>query len=242
MNRRDTIIIATLVNAVLVLVLFTTAKHADKKNADVLCPPLPAKLVEFVPPPAEKVQEKVEKIEKPVVEAVPQRVSKEELAVQFAENKSVVVKVHPTPNVPQTTSPVPVASPTPLEPNMQVAKETPKKEVYATVVVKKGDFLERIAKANHTTVAVLMQINDLSSTQLKIGQVLKVPIYDKQETTKNPQVKVASAEDFYTVQEGDSPWTIALRNRIRLEDLLKMNDLDEQKARKLRPGDQLRIR
>lgn len=87
-----------------------------------------------------------------------------------------------------------------------------------------------------------MQINDLSSTQLKIGQVLKVPVYDKQETTKNPQVKVASAEDFYTVQEGDSPWTIALRNRIRLEDLLKMNDLDEQKARKLRPGDQLRIR
>ncbi|AUS60313.1 LysM domain-containing protein [Chlamydia abortus] len=242
MNRRDTIIIATLVNAVLVLVLFTTAKHADKKNADVLCPPLPTKLVEFVPPPVEKVQEKVEKIEKPVVETVPQRVSKEELAVQFAETKSVVVKAPPTPHVPQTTSPAPVAPPTPPEPNTQVTKETPKKEAYATVVVKKGDFLERIAKANHTTVAVLMQINDLSSTQLKIGQVLKVPVYDKQETTKNPQVKVASAEDFYTVQEGDSPWTIALRNRIRLEDLLKMNDLDEQKARKLRPGDQLRIR
>ncbi|AFS23545.1 lytic transglycosylase [Chlamydia psittaci] len=242
MNRRDTIIIATLVNAVLVLVLFTTAKHADKKNADVLCPPLPAKLVEFAPPPVEKVQEKVEKIEKPVVETVPQRVSKEEFAVQFAENKPVVVKAPPTPSVPQTTSPVPVASPTPIEPSTQVAKETPKKEAYATVVVKKGDFLERIAKANHTTVAVLMQINDLSSTQLKIGQVLKVPVYDKQETTKNPQVKVASAEDFYTVQEGDSPWTIALRNQIRLEDLLKMNDLDEQKARKLRPGDQLRIR
>ncbi|BAE80922.1 cell wall binding muramidase [Chlamydia felis Fe/C-56] len=242
MNRRDTIIIATLVNVVLVLVLFTTAKQADKKNADVLLPPLPTKLVEVVPPSVEKVQEKVEKVEKPVIESVPQRVSKEEMAAQFSENKPVVVKASPAPTIPQITAPVPVANPAPAEPKVQVAKETPKKEGYATVIVKKGDFLERIAKANHTTVAVLMQINDLSSTQLKIGQILRVPVSDKQEETKNPQVKVAKPEDFYTVQEGDSPWTIALRNHIRLEDLLKMNDLDEQKARKLRPGDQLRIR
>ncbi|MEF9496955.1 LysM peptidoglycan-binding domain-containing protein [Chlamydia sp. 04-14] len=242
MNRRDTIIIATLVNAVLVLVLFTTAKHADKKNTDVLLPPLPAKLVEVVPASMEKVQEKVEKVEKPTVETVPQRVSKEELAVQFAENKPVVVKASPTPSVPQTTPSVAIPNPIAPEPKAQIVKEAPKKEAYATVIVKKGDFLERIAKANHTTVAVLMQINDLSSTQLKIGQVLKVPVSDKQEETKKPQVKVSSAEDFYTVQEGDSPWTIALRNHIRLEDLLRMNDLDEHKARKLRPGDQLRIR
>ncbi|SYX09324.1 D-gamma-glutamyl-meso-diaminopimelic acid endopeptidase CwlS precursor,membrane-bound lytic murein transglycosylase D,stage VI sporulation protein D,LysM domain [Chlamydia poikilotherma] len=238
MNRRDTIIIATLVNAVLVLVLFTTAKYADKKNTDVLLPPLPAKLVEVVPS-MEKAQEKVEK---PIVETVPQRVSKEELAAQFAENKPVVVKAPPANNVPQTPPSVPITNPISHEPKVQVVKEAPKKEAYATVIVKKGDFLERIAKANHTTVAVLMQINDLSSTQLKIGQVLKVPISDKQEETKKSQVKISTAEDFYTVQEGDSPWTIALRNHIRLEDLLRMNDLDEHKARRLRPGDQLRIR
>ncbi|AAP05607.1 lytic transglycosylase [Chlamydia caviae] len=242
MNRRDTIIIATLVNAVLVLVLFTTAKHVDKKNTDVFLPPLPAKLVEVAPTSVEKVQEKVEKVEKPIVETPAQRVSKEELAAQFAENKPVVVKPSPAPSVPQTTPSVPVAQPISPEPKTQVTKEAAKKEAYATVIVKKGDFLERIAKANHTTVAVLMQINDLSSTQLKIGQVLKVPVSNKQEEIKNPQVKVSNAEDFYTVQEGDSPWTIALRNHIRLEDLLKMNDLDENKARKLRPGDQLRIR
>ncbi|WP_375793903.1 LysM peptidoglycan-binding domain-containing protein [Chlamydia sp. 12-01] len=242
MNRRDTIIIATLVNAVLVLVLFTTAKHADKKNMDALLPPLPAKLVEVVPAPIEKVQEKVEKVEKPIVETIPQRVSKEELAVQFAENKPVVVKTPPASSVPQTTPSTPIVNPISSESKNQIAKETSKKEAYATVIVKKGDFLERIAKANHTTVAVLMQTNDLSSTQLKIGQVLKVPVSDKQEEAKKPQVKVSSTEDFYTVQEGDSPWTIALRNHIRLEDLLRMNDLDENKARKLRPGDQLRIR
>ncbi|WP_348663206.1 lytic transglycosylase [Chlamydia vaughanii] len=237
MNRRDTIIIATLVNAVLVLVLFTTAKHADKKNADVILPVLPTKLVEVVPTPIETSS--LEKVEKPVVEIVPQKVSKEELASQFTEEKPVIVKTPQTPSVPQKTAQPSQITPTPPEP--QVVKEA-QKEAYATVIVKKGDFLERIAKANHTTVSALMQINDLSSTQLKIGQVIKVPICDSQEETKNPKVKVSSADDFYTVQEGDSPWAIALRNGIRLDDLLKMNDLDEQKARRLRPGDQLRIR
>ncbi|ETR79672.1 Membrane-bound lytic murein transglycosylase D precursor [Chlamydia pneumoniae B21] len=61
-------------------------------------------------------------------------------------------------------------------------------------------------------------------------------------TKKLHQTQTANSENYYIVQEGDSPWTIALRNHIRLDDLLKMNDLDEYKARRLKPGDQLRIR
>ena len=55
-------------------------------------------------------------------------------------------------------------------------------------------------------------------------------------------MKTPNPEDFYVVKEGDSPWAIALSNGIRLDELLKLNGLDEQKARKLRPGDRLRIR
>lgn len=43
MNRRDTIIIATLVNAALVVVLFVTAKQTDKKHTDSLLLNLPLK-------------------------------------------------------------------------------------------------------------------------------------------------------------------------------------------------------
>ena len=85
-----------------------------------------------------------------------------------------------------------------------------------------------------------MQLNDLSSTQLQIGQVLRVPKTQKPE--KDLQVKTPNPEDFYIVKEGDSPWAIALSNGIRLDELLKLNGLDEQKARKIRPGDRLRIR
>ncbi len=236
MNRRDTIIIATLVNAALVVVLFVTAKQTDKKHADSLLLNLPPKIIEAVPATTivNKKQEKVENIEKSIV--VPQKISKEELASDFAE-KELIVKTTPQPvtTLKSPSQPSATEVSTPTEPKTQ-----PNKEAYTTVIVKKGDFLERIAKANHTTVSVLMQLNDLSSTQLKIGQVIKVPVSDKQEEAK--KARIALADDFYTVQEGDSPWTIALRNGIRLEDLLRMNDLDEQKARRLRPGDQLRIR
>lgn len=235
MNRRDTIIIATLVNAALVVVLFVTARQTDKKHTDSLLPNVSPKIIESVPTTTivDKKQEKIENVEKPVV--VPQKISKEELASDFVE-KELAVKTTPQP-VATLKSP---SQPAATEVSTPEPKTQPNKEAYTTVIVKKGDFLERIAKANHTTVSVLMQLNDLSSTQLKIGQVIKVPVSDKQEETK--KAKIALADDFYTVQEGDSPWTIALRHGIRLEDLLRMNDLDEQKARRLRPGDQLRIR
>lgn len=234
MNRRDTIIVATLVNVVLVVVLFATAKQTDKKHMDSVLPMMPAKLVESVPiTVSEKKQEKMEKNESPVVVS-PKKISKEELASSFVEEELKVKSSPPSPSK-QAPQPISVETTTSTEPKPQSDKEA-----YTTVIVKKGDFLERIARANHTTVSALMQLNDLSSTQLKIGQVIKVPVSDKQDDTK--KAKIASADDYYTVQEGDSPWTIALRNGIRLEDLLKMNDLDEQKARRLRPGDQLRIK
>lgn len=46
---------------------------------------------------------------------------------------------------------------------------------------------------------------------------------------------------YYTVKSGDNPWSIAVKNKIKLDQLLKLNDLNEEKARRLKPGDKLRI-
>lgn len=114
------------------------------------------------------------------------------------------------------------------------------------ITVKKGDFLEKIAKANNTTIASIMQANHMSSTQLKIGQVLKVPLLDGNKGDKRASLTelTASQEEgvYYIVKEGDNPWMIASRNKINLEELLRLNGLDEQKAKRLRPGDKLKIR
>lgn len=249
MNRRNTMIIAAAVNAVLLAVLFITARHSEPEIE--YSPKIaPIKILEPVPI-VEKASEKLEK--KPEVIAKPAQiirnpvvskpvVSKAELAAQFAD-KNITSGKEPTassqepslaPEVVEASAPE-----IPVVPAQSVDKVA-EKETFSTVIVKKGDFLERIARANHTTVSALMQLNDLSSTQLQIGQVLRVPKTQKPE--KDLQVKTPNPDDFYVVKEGDSPWAIALSNGIRLDELLKLNGLDEQKARKLRPGDRLRIR
>ena len=249
MNRRNTMIIAAAVNAVLLAVLFITARHSEPEIE--YSPKIaPIKILEPVPI-VEKASEKPEK--KPEVIAKPAQiirnpvvskpvVSKAELAAQFADKNITSGKESPASSQEPSLAPEVVEASAPEIPVVpaQSVDKVAEKETFSTVVVKKGDFLERIARANHTTVSALMQLNDLSSTQLQIGQVLRVPKTQKPE--KDLQVKTPNPEDFYVVKEGDSPWAIALSNGIRLDELLKLNGLDEQKARKLRPGDRLRIR
>ncbi|WP_080121710.1 LysM peptidoglycan-binding domain-containing protein [Chlamydia suis] len=249
MNRRNTMIIAAAVNAVLLAVLFITARHSEPEIE--YSPKIaPIKILEPVPI-VEKASEKPEK--KPEVIAKPAQiirnpvvskpvVSKAELAAQFADKNITPGKEPPASSQEPSLAPEVVEASAPEIPVVpaQGVDKVAEKETFSTVVVKKGDFLERIARANHTTVSALMQLNDLSSTQLQIGQVLRVPKTQKPE--KDLQVKTPNPEDFYVVKEGDSPWAIALSNGIRLDELLKLNGLDEQKARKLRPGDRLRIR
>ncbi len=55
-----------------------------------------------------------------------------------------------------------------------------------------------------------------------------------------PNVK-QKEESYYIVKKGDSPWSIAMKNNLKLDDLIKLNNLDNEKAKKLRPGDKLRI-
>ena len=249
MNRRNTMIIAAAVNAVLLAVLFITARHSEPEIE--YSPKIaPIKILEPVPI-VEKASEKPEK--KPEVIAKPAQiirnpvvskpvVSKAELAAQFADKNITSGKEPPASSQEPSLAPEVVEASAPEIPVVpaQSVDKVAEKETFSTVVVKKGDFLERIARANHTTVSALMQLNDLSSTQLQIGQVLRAPQTQKPE--KDLQVKTPNPEDFYVVKEGDSPWAIALSNGIRLDELLKLNGLDEQKARKLRPGDRLRIR
>ena len=105
------------------------------------------------------------------------------------------------------------------------------------IAVESGDMLEKIARRYHISVDELMKLNQLTSTRLKVGQVLFVP--------KNAPKKVVPTQQegkFYTVKNGDSPWTIAVKNHMRVEELLELNHLNEKSAKKLKPGDRLRIR
>ena len=109
------------------------------------------------------------------------------------------------------------------------------------VVVKKGDTLEKIAKAHHTTVDEIIKTNHLPSSFLKVGQVLQLPT--EKPIAKGIEKPISRTEpEYYIMKVGENPWAIAMKHRMKVEELLKLNGLNEEKARRLKPGDRLRIR
>ncbi len=121
----------------------------------------------------------------------------------------------------------------------RVADTAPPKLVEVTV--KKGDSLDRIARGNGTSIDALMKANALTTTRLQIGQVLKVPVAEEKSVASVRAAAQIDSDSYYVIRSGDNPWLIATRHRIPLEELLKLNGLNEESARRLKPGDKIRI-
>lgn len=209
MSRRDTIIVAVLINTGLLLILFVTAINTKEDSLGIFQDPI-------------AMEEKVQNLD---------------ITPQESESKSTAALAFEKPNDDSQA--------------LALKKETLEEENdaplaqaagdFVEVSVKRGDVLEKIARSNGVTVSEIMKANSLVDSRLDIGQVLKIPL--KKEAPQTAlQEENKDDELYYTVRSGDNPWLIAMRNRIDLEELLKINNLDEKKARFLKPGDKLRIR
>jgi LysM repeat protein len=114
------------------------------------------------------------------------------------------------------------------------------------IEVQKGDTLEKLAKLHHTSVDEIIQLNHLPSSFLRVGQRLKIPAVKPRETPKQktaaPLPLATEQAEYYTMKVGDNPWSIAMKHHIKVDELLKLNGLNEKTARKLKPGDRLRIK
>jgi LysM repeat protein len=224
-HRKNTILLAVLINAGLLLVLFITALTSKDEVAPVATnnmveasPPLPL-FGEELATQSNGLAEPVAIASSPVVHSLPPLEQPAPQAIQVA------------PQVPAIAA-VPISAP---------VQSTPS---FREVVVKKGESLEKIAKHHRTTVDEIIKLNQLSSSFLRLGQVIKVPT---EKTVSSSTAMVATTPvdkgaDYYIVKVGDSPWTIAMKHHLKVEELLKLNGLNEQKARKLKPGDRLRIK
>ena len=99
---------------------------------------------------------------------------------------------------------------------------------YKNYVVQKGDSLYSIATKNNTTVDEIKKINNLTSNMLSIGQILKLPSEVKQEEIT-----------MYTVQKGDSLYSIAKKFGMSVDELKSLNNLT---SNNLAIGQQLMIK
>jgi LysM repeat protein len=109
------------------------------------------------------------------------------------------------------------------------------------VIVKKGDVLEKIAKNYGTSVEALMQVNELVDAKLQVGQALYLP-KEKIAVANTIKVLPQVEENLYTIKPGDNLWKIAIEYHVKVEDLIKLNQLTEKQAKALRPGDRIKIK
>ena len=100
--------------------------------------------------------------------------------------------------------------------------------------VKKGDSLWIIARKYGTTTKKIMTHNRLKSTNLHIGQVLRIPGHSK--SKKNNTKK---SLETYEVKSGDSPFTIAKSFKVPLERFLRLNRLTPRST--IYPGQKLYV-
>ena len=84
-------------------------------------------------------------------------------------------------------------------------------------VVKKGDSLWSIARANGLTVDELKSLNNLSSNVLHVGDTLLISSADSTGDNGN--------DNYYVVKSGDTLWSIARKYNLSVKELKALNNL-----------------
>lgn len=250
MTRKDIIIIAALVNAGLLAIIFMMAINTDDDKASDVA-------LEIVQPVAENKPAEIT-LENSVVSIAPTpsnpSVDEVDNALQgFAAETQLNPSISTAEEIivdQDEDLPVQVPESKPVE---EAPPETPSNIKYIEVTVKKGDSLDKIARSNGTTVPAIKEANKLKNDRLDIGQVLRIPVSTapkkKSTPTAKPSAKADSTKNvaqnevqYYTVKSGDNPWKIAKQFHLKVDELLQLNNLNEEKARNLKIGDKLRVK
>lgn len=234
MNRRDTIIIAVLLNAGVLAILFMLAVNEKEEDRNFGHPPSAVVRSDSV-----KVESKVIAAVKPASEDFMDFNMDEPLTAIDEPGLPMEQYTFINDDSPRTEPSKPSQSP--------ISTTQPKsQEPHVEITVKRGDSLDKLARNNGTTIDALKKANNLKSDMLSIGQILRVPTGKKAPANQNLSDQKQLANDssgivYYTMKTGDSPWKIAKQNNMNLDDLLRLNNLNEEKARTLKIGDKIRI-
>jgi len=255
MNKRDTIIIAALLNAATLAVLFMMA--VNKEDEAIIDPSqIHAQVIAKTSLPqqeetswavedskmysTDEVDDLLREFDALAAETVAQE-------AQASVKEQTVSEEQKVKSTKDDKEPVSLAFTLP-----DIPGESNNFSNLVEITVKKGDSLDKIAKANAANVSDIKRINKLKTERLAIGQILKVPVSStkvreneiKQEkiAIKEPLVESNSEPVYYVIKSGDNPWKIAKQMRIKMDDLLKLNNLNEEKARNLKIGDKIRIK
>ncbi len=124
--------------------------------------------------------------------------------------------------------------------------------------IQSGDTLFGIAQRSGISLQTLCNANNISEkTSLKVGQKLFIPgnskpsapaqvasskdkKQNKQQAKQKPQQVAQSNTKNYTVQAGDTMWSIARKHGVDPNNLMKLNKMGKNST--IKPGDKLKIK
>lgn len=219
-SRRDTILLAVLINVSLLALLFMTAIHDNDRELSIENRSFIETVKIDTPPSAVEEAHPMEK-ENVVAEST--------LPIDELDKAIIAFS-----NAPQSSPDAPIKET--IQTNSVPSNDT------VEIQVKRGDTLDKIAKANKTTSEEIRKINHLTTDKLSVGQKLWVPTSKSVKKKEGDVVKTPQDVSYYTIKSGDSPWKIAKQFNVSYEEILKLNNLTEEKARSLKIGEQIRIR
>lgn len=249
MNRRDTIIIAVLLNAALLAILFMMAvRHEDPTDEFHNAPQIVMDATKQSTPSS---QELINSPSDASISSTPTGDEIDNVLKHYADSPHLILVEEEGELGDKELS---ASLPTDRSESRQISplETSTQPSQLVTITVKKGDALEKIARANNTSVEAIKKANHLTSNRLNIGQLLKVPVGTKKNNLDHGQQKplvskettliTPAGPELYTIKSGDNPWKIAKQFNVKFDDLLKMNNLDEEKARNLQVGDRIRVK
>ena len=177
---------------------------------------------------------------------------------QPAAKPADLAALTPAPTTPATTevfTPAAPATPVTATPATTVSASVSPSKTY---VVKKGDSLWKIAKAESVSQSEIAKANSLSSkSMLKVGQKLQIPQVAKAATTTTTAAAAAAAipssadalgattvataadaGNVYVVKAGDSLWKIAQNHHVNVSAIKQANSLSSDS---LKVGQKLKM-
>lgn len=244
MSRREIVIIIAIVNVVVLSVIFLTARRIEELPPQAIgIEPVPVELSLVTDIPQTQPSVASVRSSAPSVMTVSD-IPVDEVDTVLRDFAAAVAVSQQR----QTLPPPPVAAAQHRVPATQPPSPSVAASGHSEVVVKRGDFLLRIANQYGVSVEAIKAFNHLRTDDLKVGQVLRIPPSESKvlaATVVAPELPLPAVQatdgQLYRVKSGDSPWKIAKQFHVGVEDLLRLNNLDEKSARNLKPGDTIRV-
>ncbi len=90
-------------------------------------------------------------------------------------------------------------------------------------IVQKGDTLYSISKNNNISIEDIIEMNQLTNSNLSVGQELFIPT--KEDKIEEEIITAPDDYEIYEVKRGDSLWLISQKYNITVPDLIELNNL-----------------